>query len=81
MSFQTGIGSLGGTMFFQVGLCTPLRTMITISTTDLLCLLKGHIAPSTVGNVPGELSTYLGKQYKRVQFKAMVHNTKSRLLP
>ena len=27
MSFQMGIGSLGGTMFFQVGLCTPLRTM------------------------------------------------------
>ena len=27
MSFQVGIGSLGGTMFFQVRLCTPLRTM------------------------------------------------------
>ena len=27
MSFQVGIGSLGGTVFFQVGLCTPLRTM------------------------------------------------------
>ena len=23
-----GIGSLGGTVFFQVGLCTPLRTMV-----------------------------------------------------
>ena len=29
MSFQLGIGSLGGTAFFQVGLCTPLRTMMT----------------------------------------------------
>ena len=27
MSFQVGIGSLGGTLFFQVGLCTPLQTM------------------------------------------------------
>ena len=27
MSFQVGIGSLGGTVFFQVGLYTPLRTM------------------------------------------------------
>ena len=27
MSLQVGIGSLGGTVFFQVGLCTPLRTM------------------------------------------------------
>ena len=27
MSFQVGSGSLGGAMFFQVGLCTPLRTM------------------------------------------------------
>ena len=23
MSFQVGIGSLGGTVFFQVGLCIP----------------------------------------------------------
>ena len=28
MSFQVGIGFLGGTVFFQVGLCTPLRTMV-----------------------------------------------------
>ena len=28
MSFQVGIGSLGGTVFFQVGLCIPLRTML-----------------------------------------------------
>ena len=28
MSFQVGIGSLGVTAFFQVGLCTPLRTMV-----------------------------------------------------
>ena len=28
MSFQVGIGSIGGTVFFQVGLCTPLWTMI-----------------------------------------------------
>ena len=27
MSFQVGIGSLGGTAFFQVGPCTPLQTM------------------------------------------------------
>ena len=27
MSFQVAIGSLGGTMFFQAGRCTPLRTM------------------------------------------------------
>ena len=27
MSFQVGIGSRGGTGFFQVGLCTPLQTM------------------------------------------------------
>ena len=27
MSFQVGIGSLGWTVFFQVALCTPLRTM------------------------------------------------------
>ena len=27
MSFQLGIGSLGGTVSFQVRLCTPLRTM------------------------------------------------------
>ena len=26
MSFQVGIGSLGGTVFLQVGLCTPLQT-------------------------------------------------------
>ena len=28
MSFQVGICSLGGTVFFQVGLSTPLRTMV-----------------------------------------------------
>ena len=28
MLFQVGIGSLGGTVFFQVELCTPLRPMI-----------------------------------------------------
>ena len=28
MSLQVGNGSLGGTVFFQVGLCTPLRTMV-----------------------------------------------------
>ena len=27
MSFQVGIGSLVGTVFFQVGLCTPLQAM------------------------------------------------------
>ena len=28
MSFQLGIDSLGGTMFFQGELCTPLQTMV-----------------------------------------------------
>ena len=28
MSFQVGIGSLSGTVFFQVGLCTLLWTMV-----------------------------------------------------
>ena len=28
MPFQVGIGSLGGTVFFLVGLCTPLQTMV-----------------------------------------------------
>ena len=27
MSFQVGIGSLSGTVFFQVGFYTPLRTV------------------------------------------------------
>ena len=27
MSFQVRIGSLGGTVFFQVGLCAPLQTV------------------------------------------------------
>ena len=27
MSFQVRSDSLGGTLFFQTGLCTPLRTM------------------------------------------------------
>ena len=27
MSFQVGIGSLGETLFFQVGFCTSLQTM------------------------------------------------------
>ena len=31
MSFQVGIGSLGA-VFFQVGLCTPLRTMTSFLT-------------------------------------------------
>ena len=31
MSFQVGIGSLGVTMFFKVGLCTTLRTMGTLT--------------------------------------------------
>ena len=28
MSLQVGIGSLGAAVFFQVGLCTPLQTMV-----------------------------------------------------
>ena len=35
MSFQGGIGSLGGTVFFQVGLCTPLQTMVWKETIDM----------------------------------------------
>ena len=31
MSFQVGTRSLGGTGFFQVRLCTPLRTMLNVS--------------------------------------------------
>ena len=27
MLYKVGIGSLGGTVFFQVGLCTPQQTM------------------------------------------------------
>ena len=34
MSFQVGIGCLGGTMFFQVGLCTPLRTVTYTGVSD-----------------------------------------------
>ena len=40
MSFQVGIGSLDGTMFFQVGLCTHLQTMIS-SGWGIERLLKG----------------------------------------
>ena len=41
MSFQVGIGSLGGTVFFQVGLCTPLRTMYSyIHFSDILFAKK-----------------------------------------
>ena len=36
MSFQVGIVSLGGTLFFQVGLCTPLQTMTSFSFEILL---------------------------------------------
>ena len=36
MPFQVGIGFLGGTVFFQVGLCTPLRTM-NVNTYTALC--------------------------------------------
>ena len=28
MSFEVGVGSLGGTVLFQVRLCNPLRTMV-----------------------------------------------------
>ena len=34
MSFQVGIGSLGGTVFFQVGLCAPLWTMAGFTNKD-----------------------------------------------
>ena len=47
MAFQVGMGSLGRTVFFQVGLCTPLRTMILLQTargilTSLICVF--HIS-------------------------------------
>ena len=38
MSFQEGIGSLGGTVFFQVGLCNSLRTMLRIKPLNQLRL-------------------------------------------
>ena len=45
MSFQVGICYLGGTMFFQVGLCTPLRTMqhraVWINTTYSKIFMEG----------------------------------------
>ena len=33
MSFQVGIGSLGGTVFFQVGLCTPQEIFTCLKST------------------------------------------------
>ena len=40
MSFQAGIGTLGGTVFFQVGLCTPLRTVTALRLLKFLILKK-----------------------------------------
>ena len=39
MSFQEGIGSLGETVFFQVGLCNSLRTMLWIKPLNQLRLI------------------------------------------
>ena len=43
MSFQAGIGSLGGTVFFQVGLCIPLRTMAYKEAVSLVLSVKGIV--------------------------------------
>ena len=48
MSFQVGIGSLSGTVFFQVGLCTPLQTMCHISSV----LRVGAWLPMPLKNFP-----------------------------
>ena len=39
MSFQVGIGSVGGTAFFQVGLCTFQRTVACVHKMGLLGLV------------------------------------------
>ena len=45
MSFQVGIRALGGAVVFQLGLCTPLRTMklIDLAATSKLNLCCFHI--------------------------------------
>ena len=44
MSFQVGIGSLGETLFFQVGLCTPLQAMYS----PVLLIFSRSINPSSL---------------------------------
>ena len=41
MPFQVRIGSLGGTLFFQVGLCAPLRTIYPYC---LYCMVAEHLS-------------------------------------
>ena len=43
MQFQVGIGSLGEIVFFQVGLCTPLRTMIYIEWLVAIKKMEVHL--------------------------------------
>ena len=57
---------------------------ITISTTDFSVagktLLKGRIAPITVGHIPRKLSRHTWYAIEEgAQFEATVHNTKARL--
>ena len=42
MSFRVKIGSLGGTVFIKVGLCTPLRTMQTLNVVMLIASAKSR---------------------------------------
>ena len=52
MSFQVIIGSLGGTVFFQVGSCTPLRTMNLHDIYTTLALKKMMVEEGVSKNLP-----------------------------
>ena len=52
MSFQVIIGSLGGTVFFQVGFCTPLRIMNLHDIYTTLALKKMMVEESVSKNLP-----------------------------
>ena len=69
MSFQVIIGSLGGTVFFQVGSCTPLRTMNLHDIYTTLALKKMMVEEGVSKNLPKN-AMKLGKFPKgaRVQF-------------
>ena len=57
MSFQVEIGSLDRTVFFQVGLCTPLRTMLqTKVPTLLLTEMSQQVKSILTALVPYSLS-------------------------
>ena len=79
MPFQVGIGSLGGTMCFQVGLCTPLQTM-TVCTT-----LKGGLRRtqklhniSAVNNCQTlAMTDYLQALVEQMKFREMSKKKKS----